>query len=305
MISIIASSAPGLSPLARGTLYTRILCAVDRRFIPAGAGNTCGTLRLVLNHSVYPRWRGEHHKPPIFPITAAGLSPLARGTPNDATQRQKRRRFIPAGAGNTHLPRRVPADHAVYPRWRGEHTPKHKPKSRPNGLSPLARGTRSPAPTSVPARRFIPAGAGNTCVYLSREYIRAVYPRWRGEHQPASADLCATSGLSPLARGTHIEIVFGIYSEAVYPRWRGEHCVIPSLTYISISLSPLARGTPTLKTPLTNRIRFIPAGAGNTFARPSFSDVSAVYPRWRGEHTDHLLVASPEVGLSPLARGTH
>ncbi len=53
----------------------------------------------------------------------------------------------------------------------------------------------------------------------------------------------ANTGLSPLARGTHvanrliiiyfrfipagagntIEIVFGIYSEAVYPRWRGEH----------------------------------------------------------------------------------
>ncbi len=182
MISIIASSAPGLSPLARGTLYTRILCAVDRRFIPAGAGNTCGTLRLVLNHSVYPRWRGEHHKPPIFPITAAGLSPLARGT-------------------------------------------------------------RSPAPTSVPARRFIPAGAGNTCVYLSREYIRAVYPRWRGEHQPASADLCATSGLSPLARGTHIEIVFGIYSEAVYPRWRGEHTDHLLVASPEVGLSPLARGT--------------------------------------------------------------
>ena len=134
---------------------------MDRRFIPAGAGGTPQTAHLGAG------------------ITAAGLSPLARGTPNDATQRQKRR-FIPSPPGwrgNTHLPRRVPADHAVYPRWRGEHTPngqRFKPKSRPNGLSPLARGTRSPAgqrhggrsPGAGPVG-FIPAGAGNTLTYIS------------------------------------------------------------------------------------------------------------------------------------------
>ena len=71
----------------------------------------------------------------------------------------------------------------------------------------------------------------------------SVYPRWRGEHEMLVSVNAANTGLSPLARGTHvanrliiiyfrfipagagntIEIVFGIYSEAVYPRWRGEH----------------------------------------------------------------------------------
>ncbi|EIH32655.1 hypothetical protein EC960497_2986 [Escherichia coli 96.0497] len=40
MISIIASSAPGLSPLARGTLAEKEGSGVISRFIPAGAGNT-------------------------------------------------------------------------------------------------------------------------------------------------------------------------------------------------------------------------------------------------------------------------
>lgn len=40
VISIIASSAPGLSPLTRGTQPGEILIHRDDRFIPAGAGNT-------------------------------------------------------------------------------------------------------------------------------------------------------------------------------------------------------------------------------------------------------------------------
>ncbi|ENE50637.1 hypothetical protein ECP03022939_2730 [Escherichia coli P0302293.9] len=45
--------------------------------------------------------------------------------------------------------------------------------------------------------------------------------------------------------------------------------------YICPGLSPLARGT---------RLRFIPAGAGNTLRRSAFFASRSVYPRWRGEH---------------------
>ena len=40
VISIIASSAPGLSPLARGTPTKLRAKVATQRFIPAGAGNT-------------------------------------------------------------------------------------------------------------------------------------------------------------------------------------------------------------------------------------------------------------------------
>ncbi len=40
VISIIASSAPGLSPLARGTRNDISINNYNNRFIPAGAGNT-------------------------------------------------------------------------------------------------------------------------------------------------------------------------------------------------------------------------------------------------------------------------
>ncbi|KDT31824.1 hypothetical protein AC32_4908 [Escherichia coli 3-105-05_S3_C2] len=49
-------------------------------------------------------------------------------------------------------------------------------------------------------------------------------------------------------------------------------------------LSPLARGTHAAAVPAGRLLRFIPAGAGNTFSASSTRTASAVYPRWRGEH---------------------
>ncbi len=51
--------------------------------------------------TVYPRWRGEHEAISKTPAIAAGLSPLARGTPGVERQMTEKERFIPAGAGNT------------------------------------------------------------------------------------------------------------------------------------------------------------------------------------------------------------
>ena len=49
------------------------------------------------------------------------------------------------------------------------------------GLSPLARGTRPVIDQTIPAVRFIPAGAGNSLPRASSRNSRRVYPRWRGE----------------------------------------------------------------------------------------------------------------------------
>ena len=50
----------GLSPLARGTPQTVCYNPRDRRFIPAGAGNTAFPWSSAVVFTVYPRWRGEH-----------------------------------------------------------------------------------------------------------------------------------------------------------------------------------------------------------------------------------------------------
>ena len=131
-------------------------------------------------------------------------------------------------------------------------------------------------------------------------------------------------GLSPLARGTRQNGLSSLvrlrfipagagntcfrksmdYCYSVYPRWRGEHGRTEYKAVYLLGLSPLARGTLALQQQHPWPRRFIPAGAGNTESRPAFYRVSAVYPRWRGEHSMSQNFKAGIRGLSPLARGT-
>ncbi|STH14553.1 Domain of uncharacterised function (DUF2825) [Escherichia coli] len=213
------------------------------RFIPAGAGNTVVRASGRFYVAVYPRWRGEHSSRVINDDSVSGLSPLARGTRTQYHGVLRPRRFIPAGAGNTHPCRRLYVCGAVYPRWRGEHA------------RICAHGAHF--------WRFIPAGAGNTRSMAHRIQTLTVYPRWRGEHSSLSSLFSVPNGLSPLARGTrggNTRRSFGrrfIPAGAgntkilrassghgpVYPRWRGEHTAVCVAVKMMFGLSPLARGT--------------------------------------------------------------
>ncbi len=134
----------------------------------------------------------------------------------------------------------------------------------------------------------------------------------------------ANTGLSPLARGTHVNTILyrlsvrfipagagntlfvarRLMSISVYPRWRGEHNVRLSPLCVVAGLSPLARGTLHGFGFLFDGRRFIPAGAGNTYIRAKNKATATVYPRWRGEHPLPVIQLHCQCGLSPLARGT-
>ena len=145
---------------------------------------------------------GELQVISIIASSAPGLSPLTRGTPDYLLFQSSHRRFIPAGAGNTIVFAPVSLSRSVYPRWRGEHLTTQTLILHINGLSPLARGTLTRSETAYEHCRFIPAGAGNTCLPARRPLLHAVYPRWRGEHNFFTPFSAGENGLSPLARGT-------------------------------------------------------------------------------------------------------
>ncbi len=172
----------GSSPQARGTLVAGDDHFHERRFIPAGAGNTVFRVYVILYDAVHPRRRGEHFINPARQTRWRGSSPQARGT----------RQIGHAGAPIC----------PVHPRRRGEHCFYHTLQLGGVGSSPQARGTLGRCARRPSAGRFIPAGAGNTLLHRLFVLRLAVHPRRRGEHPVIPSMVAFSRGSSPQARGT-------------------------------------------------------------------------------------------------------
>ena len=128
-----------------------------------------------------------------------------------------------------------------------------------------------------------PRARGTRRQHHARRAIRRFIPAGAGNTSP----VCPGAGPGP-----------------VHPRGRGEHLIIGRVTDSSIGSSPRARGTRPQPAPGFAKPRFIPAGAGNTRARPNSMTRSTVHPRGRGEHPAWMLWQAATDGSSPRARGT-
>ena len=232
-----------------------------------------------------------------------GSSPLARGTDEHLLLFRRKRRFIPAGAGNSTHGVKLWFYLPVHPRWRGEQGLLPDALHSIRGSSPLARGTETVCRRCEIGARFIPAGAGNRVISTPKKAGWAVHPRWRGEQKNKSATDHRRYGSSPLARGTVAALSRACPSSrfipagagnsgarrcapsppAVHPRWRGEQSLGAEMVGGSHGSSPLARGTGPPCGKLECEIRFIPAGAGNRSGLGMIRLSGTVHPRWRGE----------------------
>ena len=130
-------------------------------------------------------------------------------------------KLIPAGAGNTTSDVADYCTPAVHPRWRGEHVEPWPMVGTSPGSSPLARGTLLHLRLLLQARRFIPAGAGNTTCWRPGAWVMAVHPRWRGEHSARVMNTPRNTGSSPLARGTQRDQAFAELVERFIPAGAG------------------------------------------------------------------------------------
>ena len=154
--------AGGSSPLARGTQVPTERRISDERLIPARAGNTLSRSSAPPSQPAHPRSHGEHGSLAYAWKCHFGSSPLARGTHARARLRHRRRRLIPARAGNTRYSAHRLLAHTAHPRSRGEHCRHIQDQPGRCGSSPLARGTLPHERRVGAVRRLIPARAGNT-----------------------------------------------------------------------------------------------------------------------------------------------
>ncbi len=136
----------GSSPRLRGTPYWRQSGQSGERFIPAPAGNATNSSRDIARAPVHPRACGERVPVPGAAVPVSGSSPRLRGTRLPCQSPQKRRRFIPAPAGNAKPRRRSYGSAPVHPRACGERSSQNRLRSIPD--SQLKEPTESLRPLS-------------------------------------------------------------------------------------------------------------------------------------------------------------
>ncbi len=97
-----AAQSTGSSPRTRGAAPEWPLLRHPRRFIPACAGSSYGSVLRCLTGAVHPRVRGEQCVAPNSMLGHRGSSPRARGAGVHHEPPRAVRRFIPACAGSSH-----------------------------------------------------------------------------------------------------------------------------------------------------------------------------------------------------------
>ena len=110
----------GSSPRVRGTVRNAGGSGHEKRFIPAGAGNSGCVFRCRRIQTVHPRGCGEQASWHAEWSRATGSSPRVRGTGHRTGAHRHVFRFIPAGAGNRSRWAASTTPPTVHPRGCGE-----------------------------------------------------------------------------------------------------------------------------------------------------------------------------------------
>ena len=136
-----------------------------------------------------------------------GSSPRKRGTVPMPSGRRRRRRFIPAQAGNSLARIYRHSRRTVHPRASGEQGPQPPTRAPAAGSSPRKRGTVLKFVLARLATRFIPAQAGNRSLRTRNALPVAVHPRASGEQSFRLLAPVMAPGSSPRKRGTDQPVV--------------------------------------------------------------------------------------------------
>ena len=317
-------SSSGSSPRVRGTAATNGTKPSNRWFIPACAGNSGSFCPGWHGHSVHPRVCGEQLHCLRDKTASDGSSPRVRGTDTMAIRYLSYWRFIPACAGNSSVARFTAPDNAVHPRVCGEQVQLRAAQPAPYGSSPRVRGKVRHCVCANARRRFIPACAGNRSNASIITSPIPVHPRVCGEQIVIVVPGGNSDGSSPRVRGTVPETVYKRSRlrfipacagnrqrdlrrrspPPVHPRVCGEQRRPHNKRTGRDGSSPRVRGTGQGALSGEDRVRFIPACAGNRACTSVLRRPEAVHPRVCGEQFSAGLQTHVCVGSSPRVRGT-
>ena len=174
---------------------------LSARIIPAHAGQTCFRHLSRLWAPDHPRACGANVSRTWSRHGRSGSSPRMRGKLIDCRVRSRRRRIIPAHAGQTvgeRLERSGVADH---PRACGANPRACSIAPRCCGSSPRMRGKHGPGRRHRPPVRIIPAHAGQTTFTSSTLRLNPDHPRACGANHSADTRGTLRVGSSPRMRG--------------------------------------------------------------------------------------------------------
>ncbi len=151
-----------------------------------------------------------------------GLSPLTRGSPSCSRPRRYWTGSIPAHTGKPSRRRRLLTGAGVYPRSHGEARRCIDRWPTAWGLSPLTRGSLEGVRPVLPWQGSIPAHTGKPRLIVRSLTHDRVYPRSHGEAIPETAVKSSSSGLSPLTRGSLMELQARMNAEGSIPAHTGK-----------------------------------------------------------------------------------
>ena len=132
--------------------------------------------------------------------------------------------IIPACAGSTICPMRIPAVMRDHPRMRGEHGHARRLMYASLGSSPHARGAPLKNVLVIVAVGIIPACAGSTRPAPSGCWRCRDHPRMRGEHWYDGAREHDLVGSSPHARGALFTCIKSPFKRGIIPTCAGSTC---------------------------------------------------------------------------------
>ena len=194
------------------------------------------------------------------------------------------------------------------PRQRGGTLPTSMMLMTLPGLSPPARGNRSPGPYSSGVSGPIPANAGEPSIRSITPPPPRAYPRQRGGTNDPACGVFSALGLSPPARGnrpkeaekpsSHGPIPASAGEPSLHCRWRNCGGAYPRqrggtdaygvAALVDEGLSPPARGNQMKRGDLDKMSGPIPASAGEPSGGGLIIRMWGAYPRQRGGTAEPL-----------------